>query len=293
MRDGSKRRWGGPGAKKTAFRASFFLCAALFTGAKADAAATAATPDFSPNANTAWVPDRAAGDEFLPPESGPGPVTSDKEHPYVPNGQGQPTYRIADLTNPILKPWAIEQMRKENERVRAGKIPFTARERCWPGGVPAFNIYERDRPIYFVQTPKEIVLIEESNLEVRHIHMNVPHTRNPKPSWYGESVGRFEGDTLVVDTIGFNDKGFVDNYRTPHTSALHVVERFRMLDGGKTLEARITVEDAGAFNMPWSAIQRWRKRDDRTITEYICAEDTTNYLNFDFAPLPTADVPDF
>src|SRR6266576_1499213 len=77
----------------------------------------------------------------LRPPSGPGPVVSDKAHPYVPNGQGQSTYRVADLTNPILKPWVIEQMRKANERVLAGKIPFIARERCWPAGVPAVDIY--------------------------------------------------------------------------------------------------------------------------------------------------------
>ncbi|HVU40959.1 MAG TPA: hypothetical protein VHD86_07920, partial [Xanthobacteraceae bacterium] len=147
--------------------------------------------------------------------------------------------------------------------------------------------------IYFLQSPREIVLIEESNAEVRHIHMNVPHSKHPKPSWYGESVGHMDGDTLVVDTIGFNDKSYLDNYRTPHTDKLHVVERFRMLDGGKKLEAEITVEDPGAFNKPWHAIQRWNRRDRREMIEYICAEDTTNYLNFDFAPLPVATRPDF
>ena len=148
-------------------------------------------------------------------------------------------------------------------------------------------------PIYFIHAPKEVLMIYSGDAQTRHVYMNVPHSKNPKPSWYGESVGHFEDGELVVDTIGMNDKSFVDNYRTPHTAALHVIERFRMLDGGKALEARITVEDPGAYNMAWSAIQRWRRRDDRTITEYICAEDTTNYLNFDFAPLPTADKPDF
>jgi hypothetical protein len=276
-------------------KARAFLCLGAIVCAPlgSEAAPNAQVPNFGPNYLSAWVPDRPAGDEFLPPDGGPGPVTSDKEHPYVPNGEGQPTYRIADLTNPILKPWVAEQMKVWNDRVRAGKIPFTARERCWPGGVPAFNIYERDRPIYWVQTPKEIVMIEESNAEMRRVHMNVPHSKNPKPSWYGESVGHFEGDTLVVDTIGFNDKSFVDNYRTPHSTQLHVIERFRILDGGKAMEARITVDDPGAYNMVWSAVQRWKKRDDRPITEYICAEDTSNYLNFDFAPLPEAKRPDF
>jgi hypothetical protein len=271
------------------------LCTALFCASGRCAAD--AIPNLAPDAGTSWVPDRQAGDEYLPPKSGIGPVTSESGHPYVPNDATnrniQATYRIADLSNPNLKPWAVAAMKVWNDRVRAGKIPFTARERCWPGGVPTFDIYERDRPIYFLETPREIVMIEESNAEVRHIHMNVPHAKTLRPSWYGDSVGHYEGGTLVVDTTGFNDKGFVDNYRTPHTAQMHVVERFRLLDGGETLEADITVEDPGTFNAPWHAIQRWKKRTGRTITEYICAEDTSNYLHFDFAPLPEAKTPDF
>jgi len=81
------------------------------------------------------------------------------------------------------------------------------------------------------------------------------------PSWFGESVGRYEGDTLVVDTVGMNDKTYIDSYRTPHTEKLHVVERFRMIEGGKTLEVKVHVEDPGAFTTPWDAIQRYRRVD--------------------------------
>jgi hypothetical protein len=197
------------------------------------------------------------------------------------------------LSNPILKPWAIAQMKKANDDVLAGKIPFTARERCWPGGVPAIDIYERDRPIYLIQTPKEVFIVTEHDQQVRHIYLNVPHSENPKPSWYGESVGHYEGDTLVVDTIGQNDKTFVDNYRTPHTTALHVVERFTIVDGGKTLQAIIAVDDPGAFNMTWSAVQRWRRREGSAILELICAENNASYFNYDVTPIPHADTPDF
>ena len=252
-------------------------------------------PDFAPNNVTGWVPDRPAGDDFLPPPSGPGPVMSQKDHPYQPNAgtAGQSTFRVADLSNPILKPWAVEQMRKANEEVLAGKIPFTARERCWPGGVPLIDIYERDRPIYFMQTPKEVLIVTEHDAQVRHIRMNVPHSPNPKPSWYGESVGHYEGDTLVVDTVGMNDKSFVDNYRTPHTTQLHVVERFRLVDNGRTLEALIRVEDPGAFNVPWSAVQRWRRREGNPILELVCAENSRGYFGYDVKPVPQTTTPDF
>jgi hypothetical protein len=266
----------------------------LFVAAASDAAPVLGPiPNLSPDGGTGWVPDRLAGDDLLPPESGPGPVMSVKDHPYVPNNVGQSTYRVADLSNPILKPWAIEQMKKVNDDVLAGKIPFTARERCWPGGVPLYDIYERDRPIFFVQTPAKITIVSEHDSQIRHIYMNVPHSKNLKPSWYGESVGHYEGDTLVVDTIGMNDRSFVDNYRTPHTTALHVVERFHLVEGGKKLQADITVEDPGAFNMKWSAIQRWSRREDRPMIELVCAEQPVDYFKLGLVPIPSAAKPDF
>jgi len=254
----------------------------------------ASVPIFTPDSATAWVPDRPTGDDFLPPASGPGPVMSVRERPYVPNGAGrQPTYRVADLSNPILKPWAIEQMKKANDDVLAGKVPFITRERCWPAGVPGFTVYTRVQPIYFLQTPKEVVIVNELNAQFRHIYLDVPHSPQVKPSWYGESVGHYEGDELVVDTIGLNDKTFVDNYRTPHTDQIHVVERFKMIEGGRTLQATVSVDDPGAFTMPWSATQRWRRVSDRLMTESMCAENNFDFFNYEVVPLPQADKPDF
>src|ERR1700692_833617 len=83
-----------------------------------------AAPDFALDSSMSWVPDRINGDDFLPPPSGPGPVMAEKDHPYIPNNPDtQPTYRIADLSNPILKPWVVERMKKPNDEVRAGKVP--------------------------------------------------------------------------------------------------------------------------------------------------------------------------
>ena len=252
-------------------------------------------PIFTPNASSLWVPDRAAGDDFLPPKSGSGPVVSDKEHAYNPlaQAQGQLTFRVADLNNPILKTWAKEQMKKANDEVLAGKIPFTARERCWPGGVPDIDIYERDRPIYFLQTPNEVLIITEYDQQVRHIRMNVLHSKNPNPSWYGESVGHYEGGALVVDTIGLNDKTYVDNYRTPHTDKLHVVERYKMTNVETRLDVTVTVEDPGAFTTPWTARQTYRRIEVGPMGESTCAEGNFNYFGFDMDPLPTADKADF
>jgi hypothetical protein len=107
------------------------------------------------------------------------------------------------------------------------------------------NIYNRGQPVHFIQTPKQVLIINELYAQTRRIYLDVPHSTHVTPSWYGESVGHYEGDELVVDTIGLNDRTFVDNYRTPHTDQMHVVERFKMTDGGKTLQVFVTVDDPG------------------------------------------------
>jgi hypothetical protein len=81
-----------------------------------------------------------------------------------------------------------------------------------------------------------------------------------------------EGDTLVVDTIGLNAKTSLDNYRTPHTEKLHVVERYRLINNGRVLENLIWAEDPDTFNQPWSAIQRYRKVQEGPMDEQVCAE---------------------
>ena len=268
--------------------------AMLWPAGAAQQAPTVPIPIFAPDALTAWVPDRPDGDDFLPPASGAGPIMSEKGHPYVPNGGGrQPTYRIADVTNPILKPWAAEQMAKANAEVRAGKVPFIVRERCWPAGVPAFTVYTRVQPIYIMQTPTEVVFVNELNTQFRHVYLNVPHSKTPKSSWYGESVGHYEGDELVVDTIGLNDKTFVDNYRTPHTDKIHVVERFRLIEDGKTLQATVTVDDPGAFNMAWTGIQRWKRVSREPLYEYLCEQSNVNFFGYEVVPIPIAEKSDF
>jgi hypothetical protein len=258
------------------------------------AADDARIPNFAPDSTTGWL--KPPGDEFIAPESGPGPVKADSAHPYYTNALfAQETAKIADLSNPILQPWVREQMRKENEAVLAGKVGFTARSRCWPHGVPGFLLYPV-HPIFIIQTPKEVIMSWGQDFQMRRVYLNVPHSTRPKPSWYGESVGHYEnGDTLVVDTVGLNDKTYVDNYRTPHTTQLHVVERFRLVDKDN-LEVRVRVEDPGAFTMPWNAVQRY-KRDSRPgevpLHEMVCAENNEDHFHQGLVPIPQAAKPDF
>lgn len=267
------------------------------------AAQTPPIPNFMPTPETGWIAGvrdgvSPTGQDYLPPESGPGPVTFDKAHPFTDDAAArrdgkQPTYRVADLSNPILLPWTRESLRKTNERALSGKAMMTPKERCWPIGVPGWVLYPV-RPVYFLQLPKEIVMIWTEDNMVRHIYLGVPHSANPKPSWFGESVGHYEGgDTLVIDTIGLNDKTFVDSYRTPHTDKLHVVERYRIADGGKSLEAGVHVEDPGAFAMPWNARQHYRRDTEARQDEQVCADNNASWFGYDVDPIPTAAKPDF
>jgi hypothetical protein len=245
-------------------------------------------PDLSPDLD-GW---RSYGTEFLPAPSGPRPVTFDPAHPYVRNdSRGQPTLRVADVNNPNLTQWSKDKLKKSNDEVFAGKAIFSRNARCWATGVPAFLLNQEIT--YFLQTPKEVVLIWDSDHQVRHVYLNVPHSDNPKPSWYGESVGRYEGDTLVVDTIGQNTQTFLDNYRTPHSERLHVIERFHRIEGGKILQADVTIEDPVALKQPLQVIQRWRHGDRGSLNESSCAEGNFNYFNQDVEPMPIAARPEF
>ena len=266
------------------------LCTAVsLATARAQGAANEETliPDFSSN-GVGWI---AQGVNFQSPASGPHQVTNDPAHPFRPPGRGEaPTWRIADLNNPILQAWAREELKRNNDRILAGGTGYTRQVSCWPMGVPAFLLYPA-QPVYIVQAPKEVLLIAQMNDEVRHVYLNVPHSETVKPSWYGESIGHYEGDTLVVDTIGMNDQTWIDNYRTPHSDKLHVVERFHVINGGKTLQVDVHVEDPGAFTMPWNTVQRYDRVQQGPLMEFVCAENRTKVGNVD--PMPEAKAPDF
>ena len=245
------------------------------------------SPIFSPDLSVGWI---GQGD-FRPVPGKVPPVTNDPKYPFVPNGQGrQPTYRIADLSNPNLKPWVKEAMKKDIDEVLAGKIAFTPSSSCTMAGVPGFlALGGNNNAQWFLQTPKEVRIVRAADAQVRRVYLDVPHSANPQPSWYGESVGHYEGDTLVIDTIGLNAKTFVDAYRTPHTEKLHVVERWRMLDDRKAMEVTFTVEDPDTYYEPWSGMRRYR-RVEQQFHEEICAEGNRNLFDY---KIPVASKPDF
>src|SRR5258707_10303440 len=179
-----------PAFSKLCLAGSILVSLVLVGGAGAQ---RASPPDFSAG-DVGWV--HSVGATFLPVEGSASPVVQDPKHPFISQGQ---SWRIGDLSNPNLKPWVKEVMKKDNDEIDHGKIAFQARSSCLPSGIP--NLYLPGNPLLILQAPKEVVMIKQGGQEVRHVYLNVPHSANLKPSWYGESVGHYEGGTLAVDTI--------------------------------------------------------------------------------------------
>jgi hypothetical protein len=274
----------------------------------------ASIPDFSGT----WAHPYLTG--FEPPASGPGPVRNrSRRRDGIANFQ----QLVGDYTNPILQPWAAEVVRKHGEISLAGQGYPTPSNQCWPGGVP-YVFW--DFLLQIFQRPDHILMVYRQGHELRRVRMNEAHPAHVAPSWYGDSVGHYEGDTLVIDTVGIKIGPFamVDMYGTPHSLALHVVERYRLLDyadakaalernakensyipvtgatgvveidpnyRGKVLQLEFTVDDAGVLTAPWTATITYRPNIG-PWTEVICSENLQWYSGQD-STVPQADKPDF
>jgi hypothetical protein len=263
----------------------------------------APVPDLSMNLS-GWIP---RNNDFTPPASGLGPVKADPSAAYQDNGPER-SFRVADLSHPALMPWVKEVLKKQNDMVLSGKPLYTTANGCRPMGVPDILLV-RATPMFFIQTPKEVWMIWQNDHMVRRVYLNQQHTKNPKPSWFGESVGHYEGDALVVDTIGMNTKTTVDNYHTPHTEKLHVIERFHRIGDGDKLQVDITIEDPGAFTQPWHAMQTYGRVNFETrknplggniagdaepfLSEEICAETALTPVSIGMPDPPVATRQDF
>jgi hypothetical protein len=285
-------KWAGPVAG---------VAIAACAGAPAFADAPGKIPDFGLTSSFAWTPLTVNGGIarygtgwFDPPAGLRGPIKQDPDHPLRGNETRRPTPALGNWRDPILKPWAAEQMRESNEEVLSGQrgMPFLATSRCYPGGVPGQLLWTTER-LFFIQQPKVVHMVWERDSLVRRIYMTDHHSQNVKPSWFGESIGHYENGELVVDTIGLSTKlSFIDMFRTPHTDKLHVTERFKLTADGKFLEANVKVDDADTFNEPMYMAMRWRKQPG-PWQEFICAENNGDRFEHNLFPIPEAERPDF
>ena len=277
------------------------MSALIVLGAPVFAQAADAPPDFS----GIWRRDFQIQNLLDPPESGPGRISQDPRYPKT-DSDGVPRRRlteeeleqvitftnawIPDPSSSILQPETRAALELIREQELEG-IPHPEMQTlCKPTGVP--HIVDILNNTRILQTPTEVIFLYERDHQVRRVYLNVPHSDDPGHSWYGESVGHYEGNTLVVDTIGQNDLTHVDRFATPHSDRIHVVERYWLSDGGRTLEAEVFVEDPVAFTVPWSGRATYRSVEG--WSETVCAENNEReYWPGHPLPISVDHTPDF
>jgi hypothetical protein len=258
---------------------------------------------------------------FELPLSGPGPVVNKRR---TRTGTGDSNMLVGDYTNPILKPVAAEIVKKRGEISQSGLAFPDPDAMCMYEPVPyIFWNFE----IQILQRPDKVTILYNHDHEFREVRMNQAHPAKVMPSAHGDSVGHYEGDTLVIDTIGVKVGPYtmIDRLGTPYTESLHVVERYRLIDHqaaveaqargfkewpnipayavdpddkGQGLQLEFTVEDEGVFTMPWKGIITYQLALRKYWEERICAENITHYEGRNYysdknAKPPMADKPDF
>jgi hypothetical protein len=299
---------------------NFLLIVILATvGATSGVAETAPIPDLSGVYNHRGIPG------FEPLASGPTSLVNLSRRE---GNVGNNRQLVGDYRNPILKPETAEIVKKFGEMSLNHYTFDQPRNQCWPGGVP-FEL--GNTGMQMLQTPDRIVILYSHDHQVRHIRMNQSHPARVTPSWYGDSVGHYDGDTLVIDTVAIKPGPFamLDWFGTPQTPALHVVERYRLLDyaqakegidrafkdntlpafnnppsvnlndHGKWLQLLFTVDDPTMFTTPWSATVTFGKATQPELKgasawpEDVCGENPKKYGTEEDVQLPTAKLADF
>lgn len=255
---------------------------------------------------------------FGPPASGPGPVTNRSRV----NGVSNYNQLVGDYTNPILNCRAAEIVKQHGDLSLSGVGYPTPSNQCWPEGVP-YIFWQYG--MQMLQQPDKVTILYLQDHQFRQVRLNEPHPEHVVPSWYGDSVGHYEGDTLVIDTVGIKSGPFsmIDMYGTPYSNALHVVERYQLLDyeaardaferdakinqryppninpvdfdpsyKGRLLQLHFTVEDEGVFTTPWSGVITYG-RPRGAWAENVCAENVNKFNTEKDPAVPMAARPDF
>jgi hypothetical protein len=269
-------------------------------------------PDFSgPWARNAF--------NFEPLASGPSPLVNLKR---LPDGTGDAGQLVGDYRNPILKPEVAEIVRKKGDISISGEAFPDPSNHCAPYA-PPFN-FAMQLGLQILPRKDAITIIYNQDDQVRRVRLNAAHPAHVTPSAMGDSIGHYEGDTLVVDTIGVKTGplGLVDRYGTPRSDAFHLIERYRLIDGAeakeaqerhekqdgrvggvpgampidpdvklKGLQVQVTVEDPKVFTTPWSANITYR-RGRAPWQELVCAENPIE-VSGKRTEIPTAGKADF
>ena len=298
--------------------ASQALIAGAFSAALLAGAALAQEKPGIPDFSGLWGRDSL---HLELPLSGPGPIVNLS---HTPAGTMDMNKLVGDYNSPILKPEAAAILKDRGERSLRGESVPNPHEQCRPEPPPL--LFAVQFAFEMLQEKDKVTLLYSHDNKVRHVRLNVPHPAKVTPSGQGDSVGHYEGDTLVIDTVGIKPSPIsaLDWYGTPHSDALHVVERYRLIDQdaakaaaarhdqqyrtgprpnpngialdpdykGKGLQIELTVEDPGMFTMPWKALVTYQRALGE-LWEMSCAENHYEYYSGHDAAIPRADKPDF
>jgi hypothetical protein len=259
------------------------------------------------------------------PPSGPGPLTNmrragkDASRPIF---DGDPIPLVGDYNSPILKPEAADVVKRKGEMSASGHDFPDPSNQCATHSPPF--VFSMALGLQLLQQKGQVTILYNQDHQVRHVYLNESHPANLVPSAMGHSVGHYEGDTLVVDTVGVKLQPYTvaDRFGTPQSEAMHTVERYRLIDGKEALEAQaraeqmsgrvggdagftplgavygeglrieVTIDDPNVFTTPWSGNVTYR-RVHAPWEERVCAENNTDVLHQGFEHVPTADRPDF
>jgi hypothetical protein len=179
-----------------------------------------------------------------------------------------------------MTPWGEAKFKAANSVYRSSSPSTVLSDpifSCFPPGMP--RIYLLNFPVQIVQIPGQVIMLFEFDHFVRRIYTDGrPHDKDAGPLWMGDSIGRWEGDTLVADTTSFNDKTTLDREGYPHSDALHLVERIRRIDHD-SLVIDLTVDDPKTYTKPWGAKLIFQLRPDWKIMEHVC-EDNASFVGF-------------
>lgn len=257
---------------------------------------------------------------FEPLPDGPQPVVNLSRMPDGTSNIGQ---LVGDFRNPILKPETANIVKKKGEISLSGHAYPDPSNQCRTYN-PPFTL-AMQLSFEMLQKKDGITIIYDQDDQVRRVRLNASHPTKVKPSPMGDSIGHYEGDTLVVDTVGIQPGPYamVDRYGSPVTEALHVLERYRLIDGAaakaaqdryekidgrlngapraldpdmtkKGLQVSVTVQDPNVFTAPWSANVTYRPMSaSMPWEEHSCAENPNEYYPGRWVGLPKADRPDF
>ena len=175
---------------------------------------------------------------------------------------------------PPLKPKYMEILKRRIRAKNAGKPETDTSTQCFPHGMP--RLMESPYPIEIVQTPCRVTFLHEVAHEVRRIYLDQKQPAHVPITYLGHSVGHWEGDTLVVDTVGINASSFIDDEGSSHSDQEHITERYRKIDGGRQLELVMTVDDPVTLEHPYSYTRYYQWRPDVRPQEYVCEENNRN-----------------